>query len=102
MSATERPLSASGWQVSDDLLADGILSIARHAHKHLLRRGGRFVPARAHLFVALGSVRVGECSGFDLSAFNAFRSNEQVRMATDSPLVTRDGYRWAFIHYHHR
>lgn len=87
MSATERPLSASGWQVSDDLLADGILSIARHAQKHLLRRGGRFVPARAHLF--------------DLSAFNAFRSNEQVRMATDSPLVTRDGYRWAFIHYHH-
>ena len=65
-------------EVGDDLLADGLLCIARHAHSHLLRPGGTFVPARARVYGALASVLVGRVAGFDLSAFNAFRSNDSV------------------------
>ena len=66
-------------EVGDDLLADGVLRLARHAHTHLLRPGGAFVPARARVYGALASMRIGEIAGFDLSAFNAFRSNECAR-----------------------
>ena len=66
-------------EVSDDLFGDGLLTIARHAHTHLLRQpGGRFIPARARCYGALASLRIEEISGFDLSAFNAFRSNDSV------------------------
>lgn len=64
-------------QVGDDLFSEGITQIARHAHDHLLRPGGLFVPARARVFAALCSLRVRQCSGFNLCAFNAFRSNAQ-------------------------
>ena len=64
-------------ELSDDLLADGILSIARHAHAALLRPGGTFAPARARVYAALASLRLEDASGFDLRAFNAFRSNAQ-------------------------
>ena len=63
-------------EASDDLLGDGLLRIARHAHTHLLRPGGLFVPCRARVYGALASLRVEDICGFDLSAFNAFRSNE--------------------------
>ena len=73
-------------EVGDDLLEDGLLTIARHAITHLLppapnsspSPGLRFIPARATAYGCLVSLRVGEISGFDLRAFNAFRSNESV------------------------
>ena len=65
-------------EASDNLLGDGLLALARHAHAHLLRPGGVFVPSRARVFVALASLRVEEIAGFDLRAFNAFRSNSSV------------------------
>ena len=65
-------------EVSDDLLGDGILPLCRHAHKRLLRLGGSFVPSRATVYAAIASIRLGEVSGFDLSAFNAFRCNDSV------------------------
>ena len=64
-------------EIDDDLLGDGLLAMARHAHTHLLRPGGSFSPARARVFAAIATVRVEEISGFDLRGFNAFRSNEQ-------------------------
>lgn len=35
------------------------------------------MPAHARVYAALGTARMQECSGFDLGAFNAFRSNAQ-------------------------
>ena len=39
---------------------------------------GAFVPSRATVYAAIASIRLGEVSGFDLSAFNAFRCNDSV------------------------
>ena len=65
-------------EASDDLLGDGLLRLARHAHAHLLKKGGAFVPGRARVYAAVASLRVEEIAGFDLAAFNAFRSNAGV------------------------
>ncbi|KAL1515803.1 hypothetical protein AB1Y20_002419 [Prymnesium parvum] len=72
-------------ELSDDLLEDGVLPLARHAATHLLppltdasTRRPRFVPARATVYCALLSLRVHQIAHFDLRQFNAFRSNDSV------------------------
>ena len=60
-------------QVSDDLLSDGLLSIARLARRRLLRPGGTFYPRRSVAYAALASVRTTSVCGFDCRPWNAFR-----------------------------
>jgi len=61
-------------EISDNVLGDGILDLARHARSSLLLPGGRFLPARLRVSAALLSVRTTAVAGFDLRAFNAFRA----------------------------
>ena len=62
-------------EFSDDLLADGLLSLARYARAHLLKPRGTFFPKRATTFACLASVRVKQLEGFDVRLFNAFRTS---------------------------
>ena len=64
--------------VDDGLLGDGLLRLARRARATLLKPAGKFLPARATVWVAAAEVRTGTVSGFDLRGFNAFRSNAGV------------------------
>jgi hypothetical protein len=48
-------------EIGDGLLGDGVLAIARHAHAHVLRPGGTFVPAGARVYAALATVREEAC-----------------------------------------
>ena len=61
-------------EIGDDPLSEGVLPLARLAHALLLRRGGVFGPCRLRVYATLASVRTICASGFDLRAFNAFRS----------------------------
>ena len=65
-------------EISDDLLTDGLLHIARVARKRFLRPNGSMCPRRIVVWGALASVRVKQQSGFDLRQFNTFRSSAGV------------------------
>jgi hypothetical protein len=63
--------------VSNDLLSEGALPVMEHAaHAALLKPGGRCIPLRGRVRIALASdddwqvERMGEAAGFDLSLFN--------------------------------
>jgi Ribosomal protein L11 methyltransferase (PrmA) len=62
--------------LANDLLGEGTLAPLEHAYRHLLKPGALIVPARGRVRVALADdddwqhARMGEVSGFDLSAFN--------------------------------
>jgi type II protein arginine methyltransferase len=63
--------------ISNDLLGEDVLSIMEDAHKRLLRPSALVLPSRVALRGALvggapwsDHCRLGEISGFDLSAFN--------------------------------
>jgi type II protein arginine methyltransferase len=64
--------------VSNDLLGEGVLPAHERAVRNLLKPGGRVIPARGRIRVALaedgrdGQERLGEIDGFDLSPFNKF------------------------------
>ncbi|KAL1530096.1 hypothetical protein AB1Y20_001018 [Prymnesium parvum] len=62
-------------ELSEDVLADGILPIARVARSKFLTKKGTMLPRRIVLWGALGSVRTKRVSGFDLRGFNALRNN---------------------------
>ena len=63
--------------VSNDLLGQGVLPAHERAVRDLLKPGGRVIPARGAIRVALAEDlrndpwRLGEIDGFDLSRFNA-------------------------------
>lgn len=65
--------------VASNMLSEGILPVARDAVARLLKPGGRFIPARGTVRVALAYREVsperalGMVEGFDLSPFNALR-----------------------------
>lgn len=63
------------------VIGEGVLPTLRHAVNHLLKPGGRVIPARATLFAGLLELPrlrqvnpVGDVCGFDLSAFDRFRN----------------------------
>lgn len=73
--------------VSNDLLSEGVLGAHEDALSRLLKPGGLVIPARGSIRVALAtdrrgrSPRLGEVSGFDLTAFNRLASpHEMVRV----------------------
>ncbi len=73
--------------VSNDLLSEGVLAAHEDAVARLLKPGGVVIPARGAIRVALAtdrrarSPRLGEASGFDLTAFNRLASpHEMVRV----------------------
>jgi type II protein arginine methyltransferase len=73
--------------VSNDLLSEGVLAAHEDAVARLLKPGGVVIPARGSVRVALAadrrgrSPRLGETSGFDLTAFNRLASpHEMVRV----------------------
>ena len=61
-------------EVGDDPLSEGVLMLARLSRASLLRPGGRFLPGVLRVYAMLCSVRTLSAAGFDLRAFNAFRS----------------------------
>ena len=65
-------------EVGDDDVASELLRQARLARALLLRPGGRFHPRRVAVRCMLLSVRCSDVAGFDLRAFNAFRTCEFV------------------------
>ncbi len=62
--------------VSNDLLKENVLPVMEHAVANLLKPGGRMVPTRGDILVALADMpraeakRLGVIAGFDLSPFN--------------------------------
>lgn len=54
------------------VLGQGLLPALDYAADHLLERGATVVPAQADVYACLLELRVGEVSGFDLSALNAY------------------------------
>jgi type II protein arginine methyltransferase len=62
--------------VSNDLLKQNVLPVMEHAVARLLKPGGRMIPGRGSILVALAELprcdekRLGTVSGFDLSPFN--------------------------------
>lgn len=64
--------------VSNDLLGQGALPVMTHVVPAFLKPGASVIPARGEIRVALArdsqwdSLRMGEVSGFDLSAFDRF------------------------------
>ena len=63
-------------ELSDDLLSDGLLSLARFARRSLLKPGGTFYPRGATVYAALASIRTTACCGFDVRPFNVFRNSD--------------------------
>ena len=63
-------------EISDDLVGDGLLEIARLARRNLLRPGGTFYPKKAIAYAALASVRITDVEGFDARPWNVFRSTD--------------------------
>ena len=65
--------------VSNDLLGEDVLPAHERAVRHLLKPGGRVIPAHGTVRVALAedarddAQRLGEIDGFDLSLFNTLR-----------------------------
>ena len=63
--------------VSNDLLGQDILAVHEHAVRHFLKPGGRVIPARGTVRVALAHdasedlQALSDIAGFDLSAFGA-------------------------------
>ena len=62
-------------ELGDDPLSEGLLPLARFCHSRLLRSGGAFGPCRLRIFAALACVRTTSACGFDLRAFNIFRTS---------------------------
>lgn len=62
--------------VSNDLLKENVLPVMEHAVAHLLKPGGKMIPRRGDILVALADMpridakRLGKIAGFDLSPFN--------------------------------
>ena len=76
--------------VSNDLLSEGVLAAHEDAVARLLAPNGVVIPPRGTIRVALArdlrdrSPRLGEASGFDLSAFNRLAApNEMIRVGMD-------------------
>lgn len=76
--------------VSNDLLSEGVLAAHEDAVARLLTREAVVIPPRGSIRVALArdlrgrSPRLGEASGFDLSAFNRLAApNEMIRVGMD-------------------
>jgi SAM-dependent methyltransferase len=82
-SETLDPAADMGWRadilvseiVSNDLLSECVLPAHEHAVRHLLKPGGKVIPARGVVRVALAYLdgvvnEMGPASGFDLSAFD--------------------------------
>lgn len=60
-------------EISDDLLSDGLLSLARLARQRLLKPSGTFYPRKSMVYAALASVRTTSVGGFDARMWNVFR-----------------------------
>lgn len=76
--------------VSNDLLSEGVLGAHEDAVARLLAPDGVVIPPRGTIRVALArdlrdrAPRLGEASGFDLSAFNRLAApNEMIRVGMD-------------------
>jgi type II protein arginine methyltransferase len=71
--------------VSNNLLGQDVLAAHERAVRDLLKPGGRVIPARGAIRVALAedlrddSERLGVIDGFDLSSFNALMRPRQIR-----------------------
>ena len=59
---------------SDDLLSDGLVSLAHLARKHLLKPSGVFYPRAAMVYAAIASIRTTKIEGFDVRPWNVFRN----------------------------
>jgi predicted RNA methylase len=65
--------------LSESLLGEGVLSAHEHAVRELLKPGGRVIPARGSIRVALAEYTghdetlMGNIEGFDLSPFNQLK-----------------------------
>ena len=66
--------------VANDLLGEGTLAVLEDAVHRLVKPGGKIIPARGRVRVALAdddeweSARIGQVAGFDLSTFNRLAS----------------------------
>lgn len=79
---------------SSELLGEHVLPAIEDAKRRLLKPGGRIVPPRASILVALlggedlgRELHVGESFGFDLSAFNAIVPGKRPIHREDLPRV---------------
>ncbi len=83
--------------VSNDLLSEGVLAAHEDAVARLLAPDGVVIPPRGTIRVALArdlrdrAPRLGEVSGFDLSAFNRLAApNEMTRVGMDQVALCSD------------
>ena len=78
-------------EISDDLVGDGLLSIARLARRQWLKPSGTMLPSRAAVWGALASVRVKGVAGFDMRPWNVFRLDECVVYDLEQVLLNEAG-----------
>lgn len=83
--------------VSNDLLSEGVLPAHEDAVARLLAPDGVVIPPRGTIRIALAHdlrgrpQRLGEASGFDLSAFNRLAApNESIRVGMDQVALCSD------------
>jgi len=78
--------------ISDNLVSEGVLGVVEDAAARLLRPGGRIIPARGEVRVALAHhpqkfpPRVGSVEGFDLTPFNRLAHSTHGVRVNDSLL----------------
>ena len=79
--------------VDNMLIGEGVLPAIEHAHRHLLKRGGRVIPARGSVRVALARDAefrhdsLAQIDGFNLSPFNRLAST-YIAIRRDSPRLS--------------
>lgn len=78
-----------------DRIGEGALPALEHAAKHLMKPGATWIPARAHIRVALSDdaeserFRMGMVAGFDLSPFNRLAAPDRGIKIGSSRLALR-------------
>jgi len=90
--------------VSNDLLSEGALPVMEHAATaHLLKPGGRIVPIRGRVRMALAcdddwqTERMGTVAGFDLSPFNRLATPQRAIYVGAPRLILRSDPVDAFV-----
>jgi type II protein arginine methyltransferase len=87
--------------VSNDMLGEGVLATMEHAVANLLKPGGRMIPAKGTVKIALGfdpnlqEKRMTVADGFDLSAFNRLaqpsyrikNTNTQLQLLSEAEIL---------------